>query len=185
MGAKRDAKIFARGTKSADHRVIGAQSENVNCPSSLAASSPVLSTIYEIRNRSGSHITLKIDDFKHLHDYEIGLNDLRQKIYISVDIYPDSLTKGKYLQTVQLWYLIEGSDPTEEAIRVARAHGVKEDEPIQFIPKQLGGRGDARNVFPINPGASFKVGGEFNTHPSLFRWTEPNGNRQKRMSLTI
>lgn len=90
------------GSNSSDYCVINTEASDLNCVSSLANSSSVLSTICEIKDRSGPYSLSRLTFKPHLHNYNIGMNDLFFPIYISVELCPDSLFMGKYLQTIQL-----------------------------------------------------------------------------------
>ncbi|KAI6182847.1 hypothetical protein M3Y97_00424800 [Aphelenchoides bicaudatus] len=71
-----------------------------------------------------------------LYNHEFGNDERFRLIYLSADVYPDCLNKGK--------------SSSYEACQYARTNGVAGDSVGQIIGRQLGGIKDPSNVFPWN-----------------------------------
>jgi hypothetical protein len=109
--------------------------------------SPILSEISKIKEQARPFIK-KDWGSHHLYDYTLGLGRSRKIIYITAEVRPDSLDKGKLLYLIV--YSIKEIDPIDLGRRVALQNGVSGDQPAYYIEKQLGGDENPRNVFAMN-----------------------------------
>jgi hypothetical protein len=74
-----------------------------------------------------------------LKNYDLQFNYFDAKVFISCEVYEENLNKGKELT------------PLTKSMACGSGLGAEGDEACLFIPQILGGDGNWRNAFPLNP----------------------------------
>jgi hypothetical protein len=105
----------------------------------MTSSSSILRTIRRIRRNKLKGGEQK--DENGPHAYYLYYDSIGRLIYVTADIYPDCLDRGKDLEVGMLNHI--------------RLVGFRADVAMQVINKRFGGRSVIGNCFPLNPKLSF------------------------------